>query len=121
VAVNRSAYGAASLATGDLLWETAVPQNGVAYGPPGVVGDLVLVARTGQDPNGTSNYDQTPGGLVALDKRTGTVIMDYALDTNFHGAVAIRDRYVLFGLGYSGFEPLALIPGSFNVLKVSGN
>jgi hypothetical protein len=49
---NRSAYGAASLLTGALLWEVAVLANDVAYGYPSV-GDLVIVGRTGSDPNGT--------------------------------------------------------------------
>ncbi|KAH8682766.1 quinon protein alcohol dehydrogenase-like superfamily [Tricladium varicosporioides] len=116
--VNRSAYGAASLATGALLWETATPSNGVAYGPPSVVGDIVLVARTGSDVNGTSNYDVTPGGLVALDKTTGKVLMDYTVNSNFHGGVAIQGQYILFGTGYSGFSPPALVPGAINVLRV---
>jgi len=36
--INRSAYGAVSLATGAILWQTAVPMNGVSLGPPTVVG-----------------------------------------------------------------------------------
>jgi len=115
---SRSAYGAASLKTGALLWETATPKNGVAYGPPSVVGDLVLVARTGSDPNGTADYDRSAGGLVALQKTTGEVLLDFELNTNFHGGVAVQDRSILFGTGYSGFSPLALVPGAFNVLQV---
>lgn len=115
---NRSAYGVASLLTGVLLWEIAVPSNGVAYGPPTVVGDLVVVARTGTDPNGTANYDVTKGGLVAIEKTTGTVVIDYGLNTNFHGGVAIQDRYIFFGTGYSGFAPPGLIPGALNVMRV---
>ncbi|KAF8858643.1 Quino protein alcohol dehydrogenase-like protein [Acephala macrosclerotiorum] len=46
---NRSAYGVTSLKTGSILWETAVPSNGVAYKPPTIVCDWFLLrglART---------------------------------------------------------------------------
>jgi hypothetical protein len=115
---NRSAYGAASLLTGALLWEVAVPANGVAYGYPSVVGDLVIVGRTGSDPNGTANYDATQGGLVATDKATGVVLLDHGLSTTFHGGVAIQDRYMLFGTGYWGFGPPGDVPGAINVMRV---
>lgn len=118
--VNRSAFGAVSLATGAILWETAVPLNGTSYAPPSVVGDLVLVGKTGTDPNATQSYDTTNGSLIALDKTTGQVLLDYVLDTNIHSGVAIRDEYVLFGLGYEGFQPSALVPGSITVMKVGG-
>ncbi len=117
--IDRSAYGAVSLTSGAILWETAVPMNGLSLGPPTVVGDLVLVARTGQDPNGTASYDQTQGGLVALNKATGSIIMDHVLSTNFHGGIAIQGRYVLFGTGYSGFGTTAAVPGVFHVMQVS--
>jgi outer membrane protein assembly factor BamB len=116
--VNRSAYGAVSLSDGRLLWETPVPINGYSAGPPTVVGDLILVARTGQDPNGTRSYDQSQGGLVALDKATGTLLTDFMLTTNFHGGVAIDGPYILFGTGYSGPGTAALVPGVFHVLQV---
>jgi outer membrane protein assembly factor BamB len=116
--VNRSAYGAVSLSDGRMLWETPVPINGYSAGPPTVVGDLILVARTGQDPNGTRSYDQSQGGLVALDKATGTLLTDFMLTTNFHGGVAIDGPYILFGTGYSGPGTAALVPGVFHVLQV---
>jgi outer membrane protein assembly factor BamB len=116
--IDRSAYGAVSLSDGSILWETAVPMNGISLGPPTVVGDLVLVARTGQDPNGTASYDQSQGGLVVLDKATGTVITDIMLTTNFHGGVAVEGEYILFGTGYSGFGSPALVPGGVHVMQV---
>lgn len=116
--VDRSAYGAVSLSDGRILWETPVPMNGISLGPPTVVGDLVLVARTGQDPNGTSSYDQSQGGLVVLNKANGTLIADFMLTTNFHGGVAVDGPYILFGTGYSGFGSAALVPGGFHVLRV---
>lgn len=117
--IDRSAYGALSLSDGAIIWQTAVPMDGISLGPPTVVGDLVLVARTGQDPNGTASYDQTQGGLVALNKDTGSVIMDYMLSTNFHGGVAVQEEYLLFGTGYSGFGGPALVPGGFHVMRVN--
>lgn len=120
-ASNRSAFGAVSLADGSILWQTAVPLNGTSYSPPGVVGDLVLVGKTGVDPSGTQDYDRTNGSFVALDKATGKILLERVQDTNFHGGVAVEDRYVMFGLGYHGFSPLATVPGSFNVLTVSGS
>ncbi|KAH8896722.1 Quino protein alcohol dehydrogenase-like protein [Thozetella sp. PMI_491] len=118
--VSRSAYGALSLENGAVLWETEAPSNNIAFGPPSIVGDLVLVARTGQDPDGAGLYDQSTGGLVALEKSTGRIIMDHGLDTNFHGGVAVQDRYVLFGTGYLAYQPPALVPGGFHVMLVSG-
>jgi hypothetical protein len=98
--VNRSGYGAVSLATGDILWSVAAPQNGISFAPPSVVRNLVMVGKTGSDPNGTQSYDQTNGSLVALDKMTGRVVLDYVLDTNTHSGVATHGDYVLLGLGY---------------------
>ena len=116
--ISRSAYGAVRLSDGAKLWETAVPQNGVAYAPPTVVGDLMLVGRTGLDPNGTSLYDQTAGGFVALDKATGRVLMELPLETNFHGGIAVVGDHVFFGTGYWAFQPPSTVPGSFNVMAV---
>lgn len=116
--VNRSAYGAVSLASGAILWETTMPNNGSSYAPPSVVGDLVLVGKTGIDPNATQNYDTTNRSLIALDKGTGRLVKEFVLDTNFHSGVAIQGGYVLFGLGYDGFQPSATVNGSINVMKV---
>lgn len=115
--VSNSAYGAADLATGELLWETPAPRGSIAFGPPTVVGDVVLVARTGligpdaPDPD----YDRTRGGLVVLRRRSGEVVGDFELDANFHGGVAVQGEYVMFGTGYSNYNGT----GSFHVMKVS--
>lgn len=79
----------------------------------------MLVARTGQDPDGTASYDATQGGLVVLRKATGDVVMDLGLSTNFHGGIAVQGKYVLFGTGYSRFGAQAIVPGGFHVLKVA--
>jgi outer membrane protein assembly factor BamB len=116
--ISRSAYGAASLLDGSIIWQTPVPMNGTSQGPPTVVGDLVLVARTGQDPKGTYSYDQSQGGLVVLGKADGTILADFMLTTNFHGGVAVDGPNILFGTGYSGPGAAALVPGGFHVMQV---
>ena len=113
---NKSGYGAVSLSNGTLLWEVATPSNGVAYGPPSVVGDLVLVAKTGTV-NGTQSYDDTPGSVLAIEKATGKFIFEMVLDANCHGGIAIQDQSIFLGTGYSGFTG-AGTPGSLHVMQV---
>ncbi|TKA72211.1 hypothetical protein B0A49_09825, partial [Cryomyces minteri] len=60
--------------------------------PASVVNDVVFFGRTGQ--NKTGNYQVTQGGLVAVNKASGAIIKDYTLDTNFHGGIAIQNKYV---------------------------
>jgi len=117
---NRSAHGAASLLNGTLLWEVPTPGvGGVAYGPPTVVGDIVLVSKTGSDPNGTLTFDSTDGSLLAFEKATGKLITSFVLDGNFHGGVAVQGQSVLFGTGYNNlFDVRNLTGGSFHVMQV---
>ncbi len=86
--------------------------------PPTVVGDLVLVGRTGSLDDPTGNFENSPGGLLALDKATGAVLLDLTLDANFHGGIAVVDSYVMFGTGYAPFMGYTG-NGSFYVMKVS--
>lgn len=115
--INRSAYGAAALSNGTLLWEVPAPDNGVAYGPPSIVGDLVLVAMTGTDVNGTKTYDATAGSLVAIQKVTGKILVEFGIDSNFHGGIAVQGRNVLFGAGYS--STTQVVQGAFYVMRVN--
>jgi outer membrane protein assembly factor BamB len=119
-AANRSAHGAASLSNGTLLWEVPTPGNGgVAYGPPTVVGDIVLVSKTGSDPNGTLSFDSTVGSLLAFEKRTGKLVASFVLDANFHGGVAVQGQSVLFGTGKNNlFNVANPTIGSFHVMRV---
>jgi hypothetical protein len=117
--VTRSAYGAASLSNGTLLWGTASPSNGVAYGPPTVVGDILLVARTGFDPDQTLTYDSTNGSLIAIQKATGNIIANIGLSSNFHGGIAVQGADIMFGIGYSpAFSTES--PGALEVMRVVG-
>lgn len=110
--ITWSGFGAASLLNGGLVWETSASYGSVAYSPPSVVGDVVLVARS-------NNASVTSGGLVALNKKTGKLLLDQDVDATLHGGISVQDEYVFFGTGYSqGQSPTAGL-GSFNVLKVA--
>ena len=111
--INNSAFGAADLKTGSLLWETQVPESSVAQVPPTVVGDLVLVGRTGSG----ADFEDSDGGLVALNKQTGQIVLDLELDANFHGGIAVVDNYIMFGTGYAPFMGY-FGGGSFYVMQV---
>jgi hypothetical protein len=117
---SKSAHGAASLLNGTLLWEVPTPGVGaVAYGPPTVVGDLVLVSRTGSDPNRTLTFDETDGSLLAFEKSTGKLVASFVLDGNFHGGVAVQGQSVLFGTGYNNlFGVQNPTSGSLHVMQV---
>lgn len=99
--IQNSAYGAASLATGELLWETQTPDNNVAFGPPSVIGDVVAVTRTGQNNPNSAN---TKGGLIFLSQTTGEILADIELDANSHSGVAAYGKNLFFGTGYPGFQ-----------------
>lgn len=73
--------------------------------PPSVVNDVVLVGRVRAPFVG-------PGDLIALDKRTGFIIKEWALDSYFQGGIAVVDDSVMFGTGYGD------VNGSFNVWKL---
>lgn len=109
--IQNSAYGAASLATGKLLWETQTPDNNLAFGPPSVVGDLVVVTRAGQN---NANSVNTKGGLIFLSQTTGEILGNIELDANSHSGVAAYGKKLFFGTGYSGFNGT----GSLYVLSV---
>lgn len=111
VAVNCSAWGAASLGDGTLQWESVTPADGMAFNPPTVVGDVMLVGRSG--PSGL--LSSGPGSLLALDKTTGKILLELPLDTTFRGGIAVQGQYVLFGTGYSRVDN-----GTFYVLRVAG-
>lgn len=100
--ISNSAFGAASLKDGEIVWEVqSLPEGSLAEVPPTVVGDLVFVGTSGA--NISDAYTGTGGVLRVLDKRTGSAIKNVHLDANFHGGIAVQGRYVLFGTGYQEF------------------
>ena len=112
--LSNGAFGAASLATGEILWDTAVPRNSRSFAIPSVVNDVVLVGTSGPYVRlGTYNG---PGSLVALDKHTGEIIKETMLDNYFQGGIAVVQDNVLFGTGYSETNTNK---GSFIVWKLT--
>ena len=111
-ALSNGAFGGASLANGKILWETPVPRNSSSAVAPTVVNDAVMVGVGGPYEGGLSSSDA--GSLLALNKYTGTIIVDTMLDTFFQGGIAVVHDYVLFGTGYASPRN-----GSFNVWQLS--
>ncbi|KAL8298354.1 hypothetical protein RB597_006803 [Gaeumannomyces tritici] len=112
--ISNSAFGAASLKDGRILWLTPAPDNHDSFVAPTVVNDVVLTGTTGArgerlDPIG-------PGYLTPLDKNTGNILRQIEMDTVFRGGMAAVGDYVLFGTGYGGFH--GLVQGSFSVWNV---
>jgi hypothetical protein len=102
--VSSSVYGALALRSGAEEWRTLanLRSNSIALTAPTVAGDLVLYPRTGvMTGDGTnSDWDNSIGGLVAIEKSTGKIVYEMDVDTNFQGGIAVQGRYVLFGTGY---------------------
>ncbi|ELQ35660.1 hypothetical protein M0657_010983 [Pyricularia oryzae] len=114
--VSNSAFGAASLADGRILWLTPAPHNHDSYVAPAVVNDVVLVGTSGA--RGDFLEPVGPGYLTPLDKRTGSVLRRIKLDAVLRGGPATVGEYVFFGTGYGGIHTPE--PGSFNVWKING-
>ncbi|KAL8919364.1 MAG: hypothetical protein Q9208_006817 [Pyrenodesmia sp. 3 TL-2023] len=111
--LSNSAWGAASLRRGKILWETAVPRNVTTLVSPSVANDVVVTGTGGLGEGGYAGPFGN-GSLVVLDKQTGAVVRETMLDRFFQGGIAVVSRFVLFGTGYS-FTP----NGAFNVWRLS--
>ena len=111
--LSNGAFGAASLATGKIIWETQVPRNGTSAVPPSVVNDIVLVGVGGTYVPGAF-VGAGPGSLLPLNKHTGNIIKETTLDAYFQGGIAVVHDYVMFGTGYGNTAN-----GSFDVWKLS--
>ena len=110
--LSNGAFGAASLTTGKILWETQVPRNSSSLVLPSVVNDVVFVGVSG--PYAGLFQEAGPGSLLPLNKHTGAIIKETTLDTYWQGGIAIVQDYVMFGTGYQRTPN-----GTFNVFKVS--
>ena len=110
--LSNSAFGAASLTTGEIIWETVVPNNDTSVVAPSVANDVVFTGIGGPYV-ADSTRKVGPGGFVSLNKKTGSIITETVLDTYFQGGIAVVKEYVLFGTGYDATKN-----GSFNVWKV---
>ena len=109
--IRGSAFGAASLSTGAVLWETASPNGTYSVSPPTVANDVVFFARADASATG---YGTTTGGLIPVDKYTGKILAGYPLMGDMQGGVSVVDSYVLFGVGYGGITTL---PGGIVIMK----
>ncbi|KAL9029702.1 MAG: hypothetical protein Q9196_002093 [Gyalolechia fulgens] len=116
--LSNSAFGAASLRTGKILWETPVPRNGTSLVAPTVANDLVLTGTAGL-PSGFFGA-RGNGSLIALHKGTGAILRETTLDSYFQGGIAVVQDYIMFGTGYPnvGLGYNSVPRGSFNVWKV---
>ncbi|KAK1777165.1 Quino protein alcohol dehydrogenase [Copromyces sp. CBS 386.78] len=113
--ISSSAFGAARLKDGAILWQTPVPNNGTSFVTPAVVNDVVLNGVTGSFVPG-SLFPEGPGSFTPLDKKTGRILEVKELDAYFHGGFAAVHEYVMFGTGYGGLD--APSAGSFQVWKI---
>lgn len=113
--IKNSAWGAANLADGTVVWDTQVqPKTAQAFNPPSVANDVVVTGRTQLKATGPEAFKG--GQLVLLDKTDGTTVGTLDLDVDFHGGIAVQDEYLLFGTGYS--NPFDNTTGSFYVVQV---
>ncbi|KAL8820388.1 MAG: hypothetical protein Q9223_001378 [Gallowayella weberi] len=112
--LSNSAFGAASLTDGKILWETPAPANGSTAVQPTVVNDVIMVGVG-------AVYPSPPytgiGTLLALNKYTGEILKQTKLDAFFQSGIAVVRDSILFGTGYrsSGMGG----NGSFNVWRLS--
>jgi outer membrane protein assembly factor BamB len=99
--INNSAWGAANLKTGALVWEVPVPDLELAYTPPGIANDVMFVGQSGsravdnEDTNG-----QSTGAVVALAKSSGDILQTWPVDSVQRGGVMVAGGFIMFGSGY---------------------
>jgi outer membrane protein assembly factor BamB len=99
--INNSAWGSANLKTGGLLWQVPVPDLQLAYTPPAIVNDLMIVGRSGSRTVDNDNTDgQVTGAILALSKSTGATLREFPLGSIQRGGVTVAGGFILFGAGY---------------------
>lgn len=108
--INNSVYGSASLKDGTINLKTAAPSGNLAYAPPGVVNDFLLVSGAGT----AAEF----GSIIALSKSSGTIIYEIPIDSVQRGGVTVQDGFVMFGTGYHYANPYN--SGSFYVTALPG-
>jgi outer membrane protein assembly factor BamB len=116
--ISNSAFGAASLKDGHIIWQTAAPRNTTSFVSTAVVNDVLLAGVTGNW-SSTTIFPIGPGSFISINKQTGHILEEFPLDAYFHGTFATIHDYVMFGTGYGGLEPPEA--GSFQVWKLKGD
>lgn len=119
--INNSAYGAVSLANGTILCEMAVPNGGISFSPPSVVGDIV-VGLTGYNygGRGAASFGYGNGSMIHMMKNNGSIIVNYELEANIHGGFALYGEYIMFGTGYLSYDQYKGM-ASFCVLHIDAD
>lgn len=84
-----------------------------SLGPPSVVGDLVLVAKSGVG----DGFTVGNRSLMVLGKEDGKILREVDVDATFHGGVAVVEGNIMFGTGYE-FAHSQSLSGSLHVLRV---
>jgi len=97
--ITNSAFGAASLSDGSILWETQSPMGSMSEAAPSVANDVVFTGRSGVTGATGPGSLVGSGGLIALNKKSGAVLKDYPLGAIFYGNAAVVDGYVCLAMG----------------------
>lgn len=110
--LSNSAFGAATLKNGTLLWETPSPGNSTTAVQPTVANDVILTGVGGPAPY------TGPGSFLALDKYSGRILRETKLDAAyFQAGIAVVQGYVMFGTGYA--SGVGGSNGTFNVWQLT--
>jgi hypothetical protein len=110
--INNSAWGALNLKSGEPVWEQPVPDNLLAYSPPGVVNDVVFVGQAG------SSAAKISGSVLALDKTTGNTVYRLPVEGVQNSGIVASGGFLMFGTGYTYRNPFGT--GSFYVYALPG-
>jgi polyvinyl alcohol dehydrogenase (cytochrome) len=91
VTTRGGSWGALDAATGAILWQTAVPREGLALGPLTVANGVVYAGSMAR--RGTN--------MFALDAATGAILWKKASGGSVGGGAAVAGGTVYWGSGYS--------------------
>jgi polyvinyl alcohol dehydrogenase (cytochrome) len=92
-------WGAIDPATGEILWQTADPNNALDTGPVSVANGVVYVGSMAGFP-GTTLGKPT---MFALDARTGKQLWSFVSGGSVNASPAIVDGHLFWGSGFSNY------------------
>jgi outer membrane protein assembly factor BamB len=98
-ALNNSGFGALDQKTGAYLWTTPCPENQLAYSPPGIVNDIIIVGQGG------GKTENISGAVLALDKKTGAILQSIPVDTVSHGGIMAMGGFLVVPSGWAYTNP----------------
>lgn len=88
-------WSALDAATGQILWQTADPTNGIDPGAVSVANCVVYA--------GSLQSDSSKPTFYALDAATGQIKWSFASGGSINSGAAISNGVVFWGSGYSNF------------------